>query len=215
MGNSAYDLIKHRILMNVYPGGYQVLEEELAREFEMSRTPLKEALLRLQAEGLIDIVPRRGIRVRPLTADDIREIYGVLRPLELTAAELIASREDNRADIALLQAEVNSMREALKRNDLDGWAMADERFHRVLVDVAGNRRLAIAAYTLLDQSQRFRMFTLRLRDKPVKSTENHAALVKALARHDIDEALRSHTMHKADWYRKMQELLQRFGIRYI
>lgn len=215
MGNSAYDLIKQRILMNVYPGGYQVLEEELAREFEMSRTPLKEALLRLQSEGLIDIVPRRGIRVRPLTADDIREIYGVLQPLELTAAELIASREDNRADIALLQAEVNSMRAALKRNDLDGWAMADERFHRVLVDVAGNRRLAIAAYTLLDQSQRFRMFTLRLRDKPVSSTENHAALVKALARHDIKEALRSHTMHKADWYRKMQELLQRFGIRYI
>jgi DNA-binding GntR family transcriptional regulator len=215
MGDAAYDLIKGRILFNHYPGGFQVLEEELAREANMSRTPLKEALLRLEAEGLIEIVPRRGIRVLPLTADDIREIYDVLRPLELTAAELIAGKADNRAEIASLQTEVDAMRTALRSNDLDAWARADERFHRVLVDSAGNNRLSIAARTLLDQSQRFRMFTLRLREKPVKSTENHAALVKALARHDVEGAVKVHTGHKAAWYRDMEQLLQRFSITQI
>ena len=215
MGASAYELIKRRILSNDYPGGFRILEEELAREVQMSRTPLKEALLRLAGEGLIEIIPRRGIRVLPLAAGDIREIYEVLRPLELTAAELIAGKADNRADIARLQAEVDAMRAALRRNDLDAWALADERFHRVLVDCAGNSRLSVAARTLLDQSQRFRMFTLRLRDKPVKSTENHAALVKALARHDAAEALRAHNVHKATWYRDMEQLLQRFSIKQI
>src|SRR5262249_53569161 len=95
MSASAYDTIKRRILSNEYPGGFQVLEDQLARDCGMSRTPLKEALLRLEAEGLIQIVPRRGIRVLPLTAEDVHRIYQVLSPLETLAGELIAAMPDN------------------------------------------------------------------------------------------------------------------------
>jgi DNA-binding GntR family transcriptional regulator len=215
MRDSAYDLIKFRILSNEYPGGFQILEDQLADEVGMSRTPLKEALLQLESEGLIDIVPRRGIRVRPLTANDVNEIYQVLSSLEVLAADLIASNPENTKAVTALQAEVDRMRAALRRDDLDAWAMADERFHRALVDFSGNGRLATAAHTLLDQSQRFRMFTLRLRDKPVRSTENHAALAKALKSHDAAEARKVHLAHKASWHVHMTELLMKFGIRHI
>lgn len=215
LSEEAYEEIKRRILWNVYPGGFQVLEEVLGEELGMSRTPLKEALVRLQSEGLVELLPRRGMRVRPLEAKDIGDIYQVLSALEGLAAEAIAARADNRDAVDALQREVEHMKHALDRDDLDAWAIADERFHRVLVDASGNPRLAYAARTLLDQSQRFRTFTLRLREKPTRSTRNHEQLVAALRKHDVARAVAEHARHKAHWHTQMDEMMRRFGIRRI
>jgi DNA-binding GntR family transcriptional regulator len=213
--DAAYDEVKRRILMNVYPGGFQILEEALCEELGMSRTPLREALVRLEIEGLIEVMPRRGVRVLPLDSDDIADIYEVLSALELLAARLIAERDDNAATVKRLQVEVDGMKSALQADDLDSWAAADERFHRFLVDESNNPRLAGAARTLLDQSQRFRMFTLRMRDRPVRSTRSHEQLVAALRRHDASKAIAEHSAHKANWRRQMADLMQKFGIRHI
>jgi DNA-binding GntR family transcriptional regulator len=212
---TAYETIKHRILQNAYPGGFQVLEEQLCEELGMSRTPLREALVRLELEGLVEIIPRRGMRVLPLGAADIADIFQVLSSLELLAVRLLAEREDNKESVERLQAEVNAMKKALAADDLDAWAGADERFHRALVDGSRNPRLAAAARALLDQSQRFRIFTLRMRDRPTKSTRSHEALVVALRRHDVDKALDEHSHHKVNWHVQMAELLTKFGIRHI
>ena len=215
MSAAAYETIKRRILSNEYPGGFQILEDQLARDCGMSRTPLKEALLRLEAEGLIQIIPRRGIRVLPLAAEDIHHIYQVLSPLETLAAELIAAKPDNGAEVAQLETAVREMQAALASDQLADWATADERFHRLLVDLSGNRRLAAVARTLLDQSQRFRMFTLRLREKPLRSTENHRDLVEAIRAHDRAHARDVHMAHKAEWKKNMEALLERFHIKHI
>jgi DNA-binding GntR family transcriptional regulator len=212
---TAYETIKHRILQNAYPGGFQVLEEQLCEELGMSRTPLREALVRLELEGLVEIIPRRGMRVLPLGAADIADIFQVLSSLELLAVRLLAERDDNKKSVERLQAEVNAMKKALAADDLEAWAGADERFHRALVDESKNPRLAAAARALLDQSQRFRIFTLRMRDRPTKSTRSHEALVAALRRHDVDKALDEHSHHKVNWHVQMAELLTRFGIRHI
>jgi DNA-binding GntR family transcriptional regulator len=215
LSDDAYSEVKRRILSNEYLGGFQILEERLCEELGMSRTPLREALVRLQQEGLVEILPRRGVRVLPLTATDIGDIYEVLSALELLAARRLAEMPDNDAQVRRLQAEVDAMRRALDENDLNAWAMADERFHRVLVDECGNARLANAARTLLDQSQRFRMFTLRLRDRPTGSTRSHGQLVTHLRRHDGDGAVASHAGHKERWHDAMRELMRRFGIRQL
>lgn len=212
LSDVAYDAIKGRILHNVYPGGYQVLEEQLCADLGMSRTPLREALLRLELEGLVEVSPRRGMRVLPLTAADIADIYQVLSVLELLAVRLLADREDNRASVERLQPLVDTMQRALKDDDLEAWARADERFHRALVEESDNPRLAVSAKTLLDQSQRFRMFTLRMRNRPVKSTRSHAALVTAIRRHDPERAVGEHSQHKSNWHGEMTELMARFGI---
>ena len=215
LSEQAYLKIKHKILQNIYPGGFQVLEDTLSEDLGMSRTPLKEALVRLVNDGLIEILPRRGMRVLPLTARDIAEIYEVLSPLELLAARLLAERKDNNASVKALQAEVDQMKRALAADDLDVWAVADERFHRALVDETGNTRLAASARNLLDQSQRFRMFTLRLRVKPVRSTRNHEALVASIRKHDAEKAVSDHAAHRANWHEYMTELMKKFGIRHI
>ena len=213
--DSAYRLLKQRIVSNEYPGGCQILEEDMAADLGISRTPLKEALLKLQAEGLVELVPRRGVRVIPLTANDIVEIYSVLEALEDLAVKLLGERDDAERDIAALQADVVAMQAALRIDDLDAWAAADERFHTQLLSASGNSRLGRAAGVLLAQSQRFRMFTLRLRPKPVKSTRNHVDLVKALKDGDIKRARRVHAEQKASWREAMSALLNKFKITQI
>lgn len=215
LAEGAYAEIKRRILSNEYPGGFQILEDALCEELGMSRTPLREGLMRLQNEGLIEVLPRRGMRVLPLTADDIADIYEVISALELLAARTLASLPDNAGPVSRLQAEVIEMERALERDDLDGWAVADERFHRILADESGNPRLATAARTLLDQSQRFRIFTLRMREKPTSSTRNHRQLVQAIRRHDADGAVKCHATHRRSWEENMYGLMRRFGIRQI
>ena len=142
--DEAYDTIKAQILNNEMPPGGQYLERDIAGDLGMSRTPMREALVRLQDDGLIDILPRRGFRVRPISPDDMREIYQLLYCLEATAAELLAARQlpGDSPELKALEAATGDMETSLEKGDLDGWAAADERFHRLLLEYCGNKRLA-------------------------------------------------------------------------
>ena len=90
LSEQAYRQLRSRIVANVWPPGHQALEQAIALELGMSRTPVREALIRLQKEGLVEVVPRHGMRVLPVSANDMREIYEILTALESMAAELTA-----------------------------------------------------------------------------------------------------------------------------
>ena len=93
----------------------------------MSRTPVREALIRLSNEGLVEVVPRHGMRVLPVSAADMDEIYRVIGSLEATAAEIIAERRPKAAELKPLEDATRAMDVALKADDLAAWAAADER----------------------------------------------------------------------------------------
>ncbi|QYY33796.1 GntR family transcriptional regulator (plasmid) [Cupriavidus pinatubonensis] len=211
----AYEILRQKIMQNQLPGNSYVLEEEIARDLEISRTPVREALTRLEAEGLIQAVPRHGYKVVPITMVDIAEIYQVLSPLETVAAELLATKPDNSHEVAILDEAVNEMRMALERDDLDGWAAADERFHTCLVELCGNNRLAKAAKMLFAQSHRVRIFTLRLRDKPIGSVEKHAALVDAIRKRSPDLAREVHNAQRDAWTSSMTNLFSKLGVHQV
>ncbi|MGE4219769.1 MAG: GntR family transcriptional regulator [Alphaproteobacteria bacterium] len=215
MSRRAYEAVKRRILDNDIPGGAHVLEEELAQMLGMSRTPIREALVQLEKDGLIELVPRRGMRVLALSPDDIRHVYDLLQCLESHAAALAARHRDHRRIAARLDAPIGGMRAALEADDLRGWAEANERFHRTLVDSCGNPRLAQMAYTLLDQSHRVRTFTVRLRARPVRSTDNHAATVDAIRDGDPGRAAGIHEAHKGEWMVEMDRLMAEFNIKML
>jgi DNA-binding GntR family transcriptional regulator len=80
--------MRQRILDNEWTPGFRALEQELALSLGMSRTPVREAAIRLQKEGLVKVVPRHGITVLPVSVDDMRDIYDMLTALEPMAAEL-------------------------------------------------------------------------------------------------------------------------------
>ena len=86
--DQAYQEIRKRILDNYYAPGHNVLELELAADLGMSRTPVREALVRLQNEGFVQLIPRHGMRVVPLSVHDLREMYEVLTSLSLVPLQL-------------------------------------------------------------------------------------------------------------------------------
>jgi DNA-binding GntR family transcriptional regulator len=211
----AYQAIRGRILDNVYPPGHQALEGELAEQLGISRTPVREALIRLQKEGLVEVVPRHGMRVLPVSPADMAEIYTVLAALECAAAELVAARGPTDIELKPLTEATRDMDRALKADDLDAWATADERFHRTLAELAGNRMLLETIGNFWDRAHRARMVTLRLRPKPVNSTREHTLLVERLRAGDARGAFEVNRAHRARASRELLELFERLRVQQL
>jgi DNA-binding GntR family transcriptional regulator len=212
LADSAYALLKDQIIDNRLPPGSQKLEEELALQLGMSRTPVREAIIRLEREGFVEVVPRRGVRVRALTKRDVREITEVLTCLESQAAERLAGRRLAPEEMARLEQAIAGMDVALEAEDSDAWAQADYRFHRLLIELCGNRHLEQIATNFLDKAHRFRLLTMPYRARPVYSNVNHAAVVEAIRRGDAQSAVDIHRAHKRRWARELSEILERMDL---
>ena len=210
--DEAYEQIRRRILDNAWPPGHRALEQEVALALGMSPTPVREALLRLQGEGLVEVIPRHGMRVLPVSPNDMREIYQILTALECMAAELLARRLPSDKELEPLVADTKAMDKALKADDLGAWAAADERFHAHLVDLAGNRQLQATVLNYWDRAHRARMFTLRLRPKPVSSTQEHMLMVERLRAGDPEGAARVTRAHRERANRELVTIFEHFKL---
>ena len=185
--NAAYERLKSDILDNKLPPGFMAPEPEIALLLGMSRTPVREALITLQSEGLVELIPRRGVRVLPVSPNDMREIYELLTLLEPEAAAHVAEQSENAETITALENSTAEMEQALRADDLERWAKADDEFHRELLRAKGNYRLLAFVNNLFDQAHRVRMVTLRLRALPWQSTEEHRAILTAICNGNATE----------------------------
>ena len=208
----AYREIRRLILNNELPAGIHMLEKELADLLQMSRTPVHEAMIRLAEEGMVEIKPRHGMRVLPVSAEDMQEIYQILTALESEAAEEIAREGVSEATMSALRRTVDDMDRALEKDDLPAWAQSDDQFHQLLMESCPNRRLRSLVSQFLAQSHRVRMLTLRLRPKPVGSNEDHEALLDAIERRDADAARSIHRQHRVRNGRMLVGLLKDYGL---
>jgi DNA-binding GntR family transcriptional regulator len=203
----AYQRLRTQILDNTLPPGFRAFEQELADRLGISRTPVREALIRLQKEGLVEVIPRHGMKVLPVSPSDMRDIYEVLTALEGAAAEIVARRAPGEDELAPLAQASRDMARALKHDDLEAWAAADERFHRGLIELSGNRLLIDAVLNLWDRAHRARMSTLRLRAKPVNSTKEHVLLLERLRAGDARGAFEANRAHRERASRELLEIL--------
>ena len=215
LAEQAYQEIRARILDNLWSPGYQALEQEVALALGMSRTPVHEALMRLQQEGLVEVAPRKGMRVLPVSPTDMREIYEILTALECMAAEILGKRRPSTLELAPLVLATEAMEAALSRDDLDAWAKADETFHMELVKLAGNRMLLETIMGYWDRAHRARMFTLRLRPKPMNSTQEHMQLVAMLAAGDGAAAAAVNRAHRERASRELLAIFERYQLQQI
>jgi DNA-binding GntR family transcriptional regulator len=214
---AAYRYLRNAILANELPAGFQAAENEIAAQLGMSRTPVHEAMARLQEEGFVQILPRKGILVRALTPADLLEIYDVLIALEGAAAELLArtSGDELDATLAELTTGTEAMARALAAGDLDAWRAADERFHDALVNGCGNGRIQRMAATVTGQSHRARRLTLHLRPSPTASTDEHRAIIEAIRAANPEaagDAARAHRRHARD---QLVPILKRMNFRQL
>jgi DNA-binding GntR family transcriptional regulator len=208
----AYVHIKQKILDNDYAPGTQVLEQAMSAELGLSRTPIREALVRLEQEGLLRIVPRHGVEILSLSPDDMREIYELLTCLEPKAVEILASRRPSADDVTSLAEACDAMEQALAREDRAAWAVADEKFHLALVDLCQNKRLAQAVMSFWEQTHRVRMFTLKLRPLPLESTREHRAVLDAILAGDGKLAKKLYEAHRVRSQKVLTDILREFNL---
>ncbi|MFJ8475212.1 GntR family transcriptional regulator [Kitasatospora sp. NPDC094011] len=194
----AYELTKDLILGGGLPGGTLISEGEIAERAALSRTPVREAFLRLQAEGLLQLFPKRGAVVVPVGPGEAEDVLELREALESTAARRIGRCGD--AELAELVRGLTGLidlqREPARRADVGAFAEADEAFHRGIVTAAGNALAERFYETLRDRQRRMTVQLLRPRPERLAGlVEEHTALVERIAARDPEgfaEALRAH-----------------------
>lgn len=215
--DDAYAAMKEAIRESTFPPGYQASAQEIALRLGMSRTPVHEASLKLQEEGLVRIVPKRGILICALAPDDIREIYDVIVAIEGRAAELVAAlpADERDAIAAALADHTGAMEAALAAGDLTAWGRADAAFHRALIEGARNGRIARIVQTINDQMHRARMLTLRLRGELPQSIADHWRIVAAIGAGDPVAAHAAARGHRLRTQGELIPLLENLGLKHL
>jgi DNA-binding GntR family transcriptional regulator len=181
-----YRALKHDILAREFAPGQPLAEIELARQYGASRTPLREALQRLNADGLVRIEPRRGAFVQELTVTDFLEINELRSVLEPYAARLAAARIPA-DEVHRLQADLASIRvDDPAEDDFRRLEALDEEVHEAIARASGNQRLCRLIASLDDMMQVMRVGDLRRRH--AETHESLAAILDALVARDADTA---------------------------
>jgi len=183
--------------------GSDHLETELAARLGLSRTPIREAALVLATQGLVEIRPRKGLRVIPVSRQDMSEIYDVLTALESLAAENAARMGYPAAQLTALARAIAEMDRALAAEDREAWAEADEAFHTELVRLGGNARVSRIVAMMEDQVRRARAMTLYIRPLPLASNQDHRQVLEAITAGDAQAAYDIHHAHR----RRAKEML--------
>ena len=201
----AYDYIKNKIFKMKLKPGEMVSEYSLAKELNMSRTPVREALKKLEQEGLIISSPNGRKRVFILTIKDINDIFDLKETLEVSIVRW-ATERGSEEDIEKLRKVVEEMvrisrekQRYLKENAeekwLKEWMEVDVQFHELLYKMAGNKRAELFVKNLNDQWQRLRQAILVIEGRIEKSSEEHREIFQSIAKRDVkaaEEAMLSH-----------------------
>ena len=212
---TAYHEIKRRILGNDYLVGSAISIQEVAEQLKMSRTPIRTALVRLAEERLVELIPRQGFRVLPISATETTDIYRIVTALELLAIELVIERGAAPGELARTERAITGMEQALAARDLANWADYDQEFHDSLVQLSNNARLIGTITQFKEQNRRVRQITLRLRPQPVTSTESHRALLTAIQQGDGERARKIHRDQRLRSCAELTQILRELGIRHL
>ncbi|MBK1690331.1 GntR family transcriptional regulator [Rubrivivax gelatinosus] len=167
--------------------GDVIYEKEIAQEAQVSRTPVREALLRLADEKLVEIVPKSGTIVARIPVAKLPEIILARTALETITVRAAAERARG-SDVAGLRALIELQREKLEAGDQAGFHAADETMHRAIAEAAGLPGIWEMVQQIKVQLDRYRRLTLPQPHRMELALDEHAALVDAIAAHDADTA---------------------------
>lgn len=185
----AYDTIKTNILTLKLKPGQFVSDLEIATELNLSRTPVRDALRRLEFEGLVNSQSRKGWQVSPLTLEDIREIFTLKCVLQSLLARQAAACRDETLRAALAE-ELQRMQQCNDAKDQPGWEKAHVAFHQTLLEMTGkpNGRTARMVDNLNDQWRRLRVGLYAIEGYRQREMKDHIEIGNAILAQDEDGA---------------------------
>ena len=193
----AYAYVKERILEGAYPGGELLSEGEVAEALEVSRTPVREAFLLLEAEGLMRLYPKRGALVVPVSPGEVRDLMDTRLLVERDAARRAARDAASRGRVATeLQDLLDRQQEALDAGDVPAFVQTDRDFHHAIVAASGNAILTRLSDSLRDRQRRI-VATTVARDPALirRFLDEHRAICDAIGAGDARAAGRLMEAH--------------------
>ncbi len=200
----ALDYVKGQVLSGAFPGGELISEGDVAAALGMSRTPVREAFLRLEAEGLLRLYPQRGALVVPVSPDEARAVIEARQILERFATTKVVGRGPAAcaAVYERLSGELKRQRDAAAANDWREFLDADRAFHTVTLEESGNAILSGFYSSLRDRQMRM-IGESALRDPNRITTimDEHRGIAEALRDGDLPRALREVQTHLASTVR--------------
>lgn len=208
MQEIVYDTIRDAILSGRYRPGQRLVADELAKEIGVSRMPVREALHRLEATGLVTLTPHRGAVVNELSEAEIIEIYHIRAVLDGLATRLAAPHLC-KPDHARLNAILDQMAAAAKAKDLDRVLRVNREFHQIIWQAAHAPRLQSLLENLYDASQRFRHLSVLLPGRLEQLTQDHRRITQALARGDVNRAERFAIEHHEGTARRLLNSIEK------
>ncbi|WP_010530104.1 GntR family transcriptional regulator [Lentibacillus jeotgali] len=200
----AYHIIRTAIKRLKLAPGKTFLEREIAEMLGMSRTPIREALVRLQTEGMITLVPRRGFIINPIKKDDLKEIYEITESLDGLAVEL-ATNKITEDELQHLKELIAQQKECLYENDLYKWSLLDDQFHSDIIKYANNIRLTNIIDIHSDHLYRARLYTINDRPVPYRSVTEHQAIIACMEAQNGEAARLAMQSHRK---RALSEILK-------
>jgi DNA-binding GntR family transcriptional regulator len=201
---SDFDALREAIVRGDIAPNTRLVESDVSSTFEMSRGAVRNALIRLEQEGLVVRERHRGARVRQVSDDEAVEILQARAVLEGLAARQTAERIDA-AGIARVKACLARNRELLESGDLLGASEANAELHRALLELSGNGTARRLISTLNAQTVRYQYRTILVPGRPAMSMAEHAAIVEAVVEgrpDDAERAMREHLLSVAEAVRR-------------
>jgi len=194
LAERVYDDLRHAIVSREFPAGEPLTEHDLCARFGVSRTPVREALKKLERDHLVRVVPKKGAFVRTLSHDEIRELYEVREVLEALAVRLAAPRLDG-DDLAGFQTRFRALRSQGPRTTYTEVRALGEEFHRHLVKAADNTKLAELLEQIRERIQSVWTLSIVAPRRVQALVREHLAILQALERGDARRAERLMVEH--------------------
>jgi DNA-binding GntR family transcriptional regulator len=205
LSEDAYTFVRDLFISgDRYNPGDKISVEELSRELGVSRTPLWGAINRLEAEGIVEVVPRQGVYLIKYDLEHALEIYLAREALEGMVARLAAERITDQ-EVAELQASIDRQRRSIADGDLDGYHVSALEFHEKILRIAHNSTLERLLMSVLARIRAMRIQSKSMPTRLPQSCDDHSKILAALQLGDADLAesrARNHIRELADQIRR-------------
>ncbi len=192
--DQAYEAIKQLIITCRLKPGEVLSEADLSADLEIGRTPVHQAIALLVTDGLIDVMPRKGIIVKPVSLDEIRDIIEIRLINEAHCARRAAAVADAH-DISRFASNLDAMWSASKRREIEEMMNLDREFHALLSGTTRNKSLSEILRNLHDRSLRMWFISLKAGEQHARVCEQHAEIIDGIRRNDPDASERAVRAH--------------------
>ena len=184
-----FNTLRQAILRGELKPGERLMEIQLANKLGVSRTPIREAIRKLELEGLVLMIPRKGAEVADITEKSMRDVLEVREALEELAVRLACDK------IEELKKAAQEFKETLDCEDVTRFAEADVKFHDIIYRTTDNERLIQLLYNLREQMYRYRVEYLKREDAHETLLAEHERIIETIEKRDKEEAMKAVSRH--------------------